>query len=140
MGVAILSGVVASLESLPNLSNGFPSPTLTKSVAQHQVPKWEHHTSGTSTPVGAPDASLPSRFIACVSREESVQKLMRTFHGKGGLSENIEIVAGENLASVQEADVVLLWCAYSTTIVLTRTECHKVASLNLLTPSCQSPA
>ena len=66
-------------------------------------------SEGTSTPVGAPDASLPSRFLACVSREESVQKLMRTFHGKGGLSENIEIVAGENLASVQEADVVLLW-------------------------------
>lgn len=109
MGVAILSGVVASLESLPNLSNGLSSPNLTKSIPQHQIPKWEHHTSGTSTPVGAPDASLPSRFIACVSREESVQKLMRIFHGKGSLTDNIEIVAGENLASVQEADVVLLW-------------------------------
>lgn len=112
MGVAILSGVVASLESLPSFSNGLPSlpsPSIAKSLAQNQVPKWEHHTSGTSTPVGAPDASLPSRFIACVSREESAQKLMRVFHGKGSLTDNIEIVAGENLASIQEADVVLLW-------------------------------
>lgn len=70
--------------------------------------KWEHHTSGTSTPVGAPDASLPSRFIACVSREESAHNLVRIFHGKGGLSDTIEIVAGENLESVKEADVIVL--------------------------------
>ena len=98
MGVAILSGVVASLESRPVSPNGF-----------HGLPKWESHTSGTSTPVGAPDASLPSRFIACVSREESARHLMRTFHGKGGLSDTVEIVANENLASVMEAGVVLLW-------------------------------
>lgn len=100
MGVAVLSGVVASLESLPYHSNA---------LTQQQMPKWEQHTSGTSTPVGAPDGSLPSRFVACVSREESVRNLMRIFHGKGGLSETVEIVAGENLASVQEADVILLW-------------------------------
>ena len=72
------------------------------------IKKWEHHTSGTSTPIGAPDASLPARFIACVSREESVRKLMGIFHGKGGLSDTIEIVSGENVESVMEADVVVL--------------------------------
>lgn len=107
MGVAVLSGVVASLEQLPNYahSNGT---TLFSSLASAK-PKWEHHTSGTSTPVDAPDASLPSRFIACVSREENARHLMQIFHGKGGLSESVEIVAGENVESAKEASVVLLW-------------------------------
>lgn len=103
MGVAILSGVVASLESLE------ARPALFANGSSQAAPKWESHTSGTSTPVGSPGATLPARFIACVSREETVRHLMRIFHGKGGLSESVEIVAGENLASVQEADVVLLW-------------------------------
>lgn len=107
MGVAVLSGVVASLEQLSNyaLANGsVPNSPSTKT----QLPKWEHHTSGTNTPIGAPDASLPSRFIACVNREESSRNLVRTFHGKGGLSETVEIVAGENVESVKECDVVIL--------------------------------
>ncbi|THH07299.1 hypothetical protein EW145_g3482 [Phellinidium pouzarii] len=112
MGVAVLSGVVASLEQLPNYSVSYGvssfSPTELRQVSA--IPKWEQHTSGTSTPVGAPDASLPSRFIACVSREETVRYLTRIFHGKGGLSDTVEIVAGENLASVRDADVVLLCC------------------------------
>ncbi|KAH8117376.1 pyrroline-5-carboxylate reductase [Phellopilus nigrolimitatus] len=108
MGVAVLSGIVASLESLPHHS-GNGGPSFSPTVLQ-TVPKWEHHTSGTSTPVGAPDASLPSRFIACVNREESARKLERIFHGNGGLSELVEVVAGENLASVNTADVVLLCC------------------------------
>lgn len=109
MGVAVLSGTVASLETLANypFSNGGSSPIHPQ--RKSSVPKWESHTPGTSTPVGAPDASLPSRFIACVSREESAKHLHAIFHGKGGLSEDVEIVAGQNLASVQQADVVLLW-------------------------------
>lgn len=105
MGVAVLSGVVASLEQLPNyhLNGSFPA-------SSSAAPKWEHHTSGTVTPVGAPDASLPSRFIACVNREEGVRHLMQIFHGKGGLSESVEIVSNENVESVKESEVVLLWC------------------------------
>lgn len=99
MGVAILSGVVASLESRSTIPTG--------SFNGH--PKWESHTSGTSTPVGPPDATSPSRFIACVSREDSVKRLQKIFRSGGGLSLTVEIVAGKNLASVQAADVVLLW-------------------------------
>ncbi|KAI5124577.1 hypothetical protein M0805_003096 [Coniferiporia weirii] len=111
MGIAVLSGVVASLEQLPSYINQNAGQSSPSTIYQGgAVPKWEQHTSGTSTPVGAPDASLPSRFIACVSREESVRHLDRTFHGKGGLSDTVEIVAGGNLASVRDADVVLLCC------------------------------
>lgn len=111
MGIAVLSGVVASLEARHAHVSNSPNANQLLSSQSPKVPKWESHTSGTSTPVAVPDsdASLPSRFIACVSREESVRHLMRTFHGRGGLSESVEIVAGENLASVGEADVVLLW-------------------------------
>lgn len=106
MGVAVLSGVVASLEQLPNYSQSNGSLV---SAVSHALPKWEHHTSGTSTPVGAPDASLPSRFIACVNREETVRSLVKIFHGKGSsISDSVEIVSGENVESVKEADVILL--------------------------------
>ncbi len=111
MGIAILSGVVASLDARNAHTSGSPNGSQIFSPQSSKLPKWESHTSGTSTPLAAPDtvASLPSRFIACVSREESVRHLMRTFHGRGNLSETVEIVAGENTASVGEADVVLLW-------------------------------
>lgn len=95
MGIAVLSGVVASLESHPSFLNG--------------PPKWESHTSGTSTPVGPPDATSPSRFIACVSRDDSVRYLKKTFHEIGGLAETVEVRAKENVKSVEEAEVVLLW-------------------------------
>jgi pyrroline-5-carboxylate reductase len=103
MGVAILSGVLASLESpLLSVPN---SPNL----------KWESHTPGTRTPAALPeeDPSLPSRFIACVSREESAKKLRSTFPASGSLAAAVEIFTAENLRAVQEADVVLLWYVFS---------------------------
>lgn len=68
MGVAITSGMLASLEA--RSANGPAEPTPSK--------------SGTSTPVPsymlyAADAALPSRFIACVRRSESARKLRRLF-------------------------------------------------------------
>jgi len=62
------------------------------------------------TPVDTPDASLPTRFIACVSREESAKKLRATFGGLGPLGASIEIVSGQNVGSAEQADVVLLCC------------------------------
>jgi pyrroline-5-carboxylate reductase len=95
MGIAILSGVIASMES----SLG-PKPPRTK---------WESHTPGTSTPIDSEfDPSLARRFIACVNRPETADKLRETF---GGLRYPVEVVAGQNLAAVREADVVILWCA-----------------------------
>jgi len=98
MGIAVLSGVVQSLDSSLRLQREF------------QAAKWESHTPGTLTPVCTPDASLPARFIACVSRDESVTKLRATFRELGSLGAGIEVVAGQNVTSAKQADVVLLCC------------------------------
>jgi pyrroline-5-carboxylate reductase len=94
MGIAVVSGVIASLDS-----------TLVRPIH----PKWESHTPGTTTPIGPPDASVPTRFIACVSREESASKLRTIFTSLGALGKAVEVVASQNLKAVQQADVVLLW-------------------------------
>ncbi|KAH8929221.1 pyrroline-5-carboxylate reductase [Atractiella rhizophila] len=87
MGISILSGV---LDSLSSPSSGRLPPS----------------SSGTSTPaVEIEPSALPSRFIACVSRPESVRNLKKVFR-----DERVEIRRGENLASVKESDVVLLCC------------------------------
>ena len=90
MGIAILSGIFAALDSLQSSSH-------TKS------------SSGTSTPASSVDlpARLPSRFIACVRRPQSAQRI------KSSLSPNrssLTILENENLRGVQDADVVLLGC------------------------------
>lgn len=95
MGIAVLSGVIDSLDSGSRIFNG--------------LSKWESHTPGTVTPVGHPDETLPARFIACVNREESAVKLRKIFGALGNLGEKVEVVASQNLKAVQEADVVLLW-------------------------------
>ncbi|KAF7440386.1 delta 1-pyrroline-5-carboxylate reductase [Pleurotus ostreatus] len=92
MGIAILSGVVASLEPHRNKSD---------------FPKWESHTPGTLTPVNTPDVTVPTRFIACVSKEQSGKKLTATF---ANLGRQVEIVVSNNLWAVQQADVILLCC------------------------------
>ncbi|KAJ8598000.1 putative delta 1-pyrroline-5-carboxylate reductase [Rhizopogon salebrosus TDB-379] len=96
MGVAIISGVISSLQSKQNT---------------HAVPKWESHTPGTCTPsADSPDPSLPSFFVATVTCLESAQKLQNTFGPLGGLGSSVKIVSGENLAAAQQADVVILSC------------------------------
>ncbi len=102
MGIAITSGVLASLHSqspLHGLNSG--------------QPKWESHTPGTSTPNVAnlgDDPTLPSRFIACVRREESARLLREKFRAVPG-GDAIEVTVGENVSAVQRSDVVLLWYA-----------------------------
>src|SRR6267154_3807847 len=101
MGIAITSGVLASLHSqsrLHGLNSG--------------QPKWESHTPGTSTPTIADgdDPTLPSRFIACVQREESARRLREKFRAVLG-GDAIEVTVGENVSAVQQSDVVLLWYA-----------------------------
>ena len=95
MGVAILSGVIASLQSRDG---------------SYCVPKWESHTPGTVTPTAeTSDPSLPSGFIATVTRPESQRRLQQTFSLLGGLGPSVQVVVGENLAATQKADVVILW-------------------------------
>src|ERR1700761_1558309 len=96
MGVAITSSVLASLQPQnPFYGNG--------------LQKWESHTPGTTTPaVNFSDPTLPSRFIACVKREETAKRLINTFNAiQGGMT--VEVWADKNLQAVQEATVILLW-------------------------------
>jgi pyrroline-5-carboxylate reductase len=96
MGVAVLSGVVDSFYCATKpLENGFQ--------------KWDSHRPGALTPTGLPNATVPSRFLACVSREESAKKLRRVFDALGELGQTVEILAGRNIDGVKNADVVLLW-------------------------------
>jgi pyrroline-5-carboxylate reductase len=105
MGIAITSGVLASLHSRSPLLHGLNS----------DRPKWESHTPGTSTPAVAENGNgdeprLPSRFIACVQREESARRLREKFSAVLG-GDAVEVTVGENVSAVQQSDVVLLWYA-----------------------------
>lgn len=95
MGVAVLSGVIESLSSEYRLVG-----------LQRQ--KWESHTPGTLTPTELPEATTPTRFIACVSREQSAKKLQETFKSLGETGRKIEVVFSNNVQAVQQADVILL--------------------------------
>lgn len=97
MGVAILSGVLSSLD--PSSSGS--------------IPKWETHTSGTVTPVAfvEEDPALPSRFLACVSREVSARQLKPAFTEINPLGAAIEVCVANNVQAAKQADVVLLWSA-----------------------------
>ncbi|KAH6627778.1 pyrroline-5-carboxylate reductase dimerization-domain-containing protein [Chaetomium tenue] len=90
MGIAILSGILASISEMQD-ANTKPS------------------VSGTSTPLYETTTTtrLPSRFIACVRRPESVRKLKATFAAH--LSA-VTITQNDNVASAQKADVVILAC------------------------------
>ncbi|KAL8708476.1 MAG: hypothetical protein Q9220_006633 [cf. Caloplaca sp. 1 TL-2023] len=93
LGIAILSGILNSLSSLSS-SNPSPSP------------------SGTATPATAQDDAdlpprVPSRFIACVTRDASARRV------KSALSQHLgvlQILQNQNLKGVQQADVILLAC------------------------------
>ncbi|EJU05655.1 pyrroline-5-carboxylate reductase [Dacryopinax primogenitus] len=98
MGIAILSGVVDVLKSPSPFPNGMS----------------QSSPSGISTPVPTlatvPDESLPSKFTACVSRDDSVRRLKRTFEALGGLGPAIQVIAGHNADSAAHADIIILCC------------------------------
>ena len=94
MGVAILSGVIASLDS----------------STDPKAAKWESHTPGTVTPaIPLEDESQPSRFIACIGRDNSAKQLKSTFFHLGGLGPSVDVRVGENVWAAQQSDVILLW-------------------------------
>jgi len=98
MGIAILSGVIESIKSATSITK------------PNGIPKWESHTPGTVTPTGPPDTTIPSRFLACVSREQTANKLRTVFGPFNALGESVEVLASQNVEAVQQADVVLLCC------------------------------
>jgi pyrroline-5-carboxylate reductase len=97
MGIAITSGIIESLDAAKrSLSNGFP--------------KWEVHTPGTLTPTtSTPDPTVPSRFIACVSRESTAERLVKVFANLDELGSKVQVLASRNVEAARQADVVLLW-------------------------------
>ncbi|KAH9966593.1 pyrroline-5-carboxylate reductase [Russula dissimulans] len=102
MGIAITSGVLASLESSRSPLQGL--------LNSGQL-KWESHTPGTATPtnIADHDPSLPSRFIACVRLEESAKSLRQKFLAVVG-GDAVQVIVGQNVSAVQQSDVVLLCC------------------------------
>ncbi|KAF9533457.1 pyrroline-5-carboxylate reductase [Crepidotus variabilis] len=97
MGIAVLSGVIDSLQSSSRL-NGL------------SLSKWESHTPGTQTPTCIHDTTLPSRFLATCSRIETAERLKGLFSGLGELGQSVEVLAGKNVEAVMSADVVMLCC------------------------------
>lgn len=89
MGIAILSGILASLQELSG-----PRPLQTPS-------------SGTSTPQEEVPEHLPSRFIACVRRPESAKKVKSALWEHSTL---LKVVQNDNVTSVQAAGVIILAC------------------------------
>ncbi|OSX65264.1 hypothetical protein POSPLADRAFT_1065163 [Postia placenta MAD-698-R-SB12] len=97
MGVAVISGVLASLDAK----------VATTPAAQE---KWMSHTPGTTTPHELEDESLPSRFLACVTREESAKKLQDVFSTPNSLGCRVEVLKAQNVEAAQASNVILLCC------------------------------
>lgn len=102
MGIAILSGVLSSLESrLATYPDGRSTP--------------REPASGISTPTAsifldAPEETLPSKFVATVGREETARKLRKTFAGLNTLGASVDVRAGAgaNVSAARDADVILI--------------------------------
>lgn len=93
MGIAILSGILASLQE--------------SSTANKSTFTFTSSPSGTSTPAEEIPSRLPSRFIGCVRRPESAKKV------KQALIESlnvVKIVQNDNVNACHEADIIILCC------------------------------
>lgn len=92
LGIAILSGILASL-----------------SVSQHPShPSPAYPDSGAATPTTevAP-VPTPSKFIACVRRPESAKRVKLAV---AEYDHSVQILQNENVRGVKTADVVILGC------------------------------
>ncbi|KAI0476973.1 pyrroline-5-carboxylate reductase dimerization-domain-containing protein [Xylaria cf. heliscus] len=87
MGIAILSGILSSLQEMTG-----PRPL---------------QTCGSPTQRDAVPSRLPSRFIACVRRPESAKRVKQALWEH---SASVKVVQKENVAAVMKAEVVLLAC------------------------------
>ena len=92
MGIAISSGVIASLDS---------PQTLSSDVQGH----------GTSD-LPSVDVSSPSCFLVTCSRDPTARSLRNLFQDLDGLGRSIEIIQNRNVEAVKRADVILLWYTY----------------------------
>lgn len=121
MGVAVLSGVLDNLRA-PRSSRQSNGPD----ESGPSTPMGSLILDNNSNPTSLPDRRVPTHssnrmlahaspacsFIATVNRAESAKKLRRTFFELGGFGPSVEVrQASENVKSVAESDVILLWCA-----------------------------
>ncbi|KAK1756143.1 pyrroline-5-carboxylate reductase dimerization-domain-containing protein [Echria macrotheca] len=95
MGIAILSGILSSLQELQSSA---PSTTTAQSI------------SGTSTPQEELPTRLPTRFLACVRRPESAKKLKAAFAPYTSPNHPVTILQNDNVTAARQADIVLLAC------------------------------
>lgn len=106
MGVAILSGVLKSLEARLSLPlNGAGEPNGQEPPSGISTPTASHF-------LNAPEDTLPSKFTATVGREETVRKLRKVFREMGRLGEAVEVKGGGpgvNASTAAQADVILVW-------------------------------
>jgi pyrroline-5-carboxylate reductase len=87
MGIAILSGILASLQDIQGPKQFQPS------------------SSGTSTPLEDVPTRLPSRFIATVRRPESAKKVKVALWEHSSV---VKVVQADNVTAAQQAEVILL--------------------------------
>lgn len=94
MGVAILSGILSSLTSLQSTNvSGTSTPNAL-------LPTHFHDVDGTPP-------KLPSRFIACVKRPESAERVKKAFIGYEG---SVKVLTKGNVDGVTRGDIVILGC------------------------------
>lgn len=94
MGVAILSGILSSLDSLRSASaSGTSTPNALLPTRFHDVD---------NTP-----PRLPSRFIACVKRPESGERVRKAF---GDYEGKVKVLTKGNVEGATLGDVVILAC------------------------------
>jgi len=88
MGIAITSGVIASLDPAQVLSSDVPGNGISNSPS-----------------------SIPSRFLVTCTRDSTAQSLRNLFQDLGPLGQSVEIIQNNNAEAVKRADVILLWYA-----------------------------
>ena len=115
MGIAILSGMLDSKRaneakraasaalSRPTSSNGINN-DLSASIAS-LLDVDDAGIDGDSS--SSNSLQLPSRFIACVSRNESAKRLRLTFEE---YKDQVQVLASDNLTAAKTADVIILAC------------------------------
>ncbi|KAL8705356.1 MAG: hypothetical protein Q9201_001512 [Fulgogasparrea decipioides] len=93
LGIAILSGILNSLAPF-NASDSSPSPSGTTTPAAQQED-------------GSLPPKVPSRFIACVTRDGSAKRIETVLSSH---LHSLTILKNRNLEGVQQADVIVLAC------------------------------
>lgn len=91
MGIAISSGVIASLEQ---------TQTLASDAQGHGI-----------SDLPSVDASSPSCFLLTCSRDPTARSLRNLFQDLDHLGQSTEIIQNRNVEAVKRANVILLWYA-----------------------------